>query len=1145
MKSIHTPFLRLAVAGVLFTAHLAAQSYQGGLRGLVTDPGAAAITDAKVMLVDEATSVARTTLSSSAGEYAFSSVQPATYTVSVEAPGFKRFERKGVVIATQQFVTVDIKLEVGQVNETVNVTEEVPLIENATASNGQVLDRQKMVDLPNMGRNPFLLSKLATNVVAAGDPRFNRFQDQSGSSQISVAGGPVRGNNYLIDGVPITDFQNRAVIIPSIEAVQEMKLQSNTYDAEMGRTGGGVFNALLKSGANDLHGSLLGYTRQSDWLANNFFNNRAGIARPNQPFYNYGASVGGPIFIPKVYNGRNKTFFWLVAEGYRQKSGLTKDVAVPTALERVGDFSKSYSKSGVLQTIYDPLSGSTRQPFAGNVIPAARLNPVGAAVATYFPTPQRTASYYGATNFTGSDTLGDRADEYTAKADHEFTRWWRANASYLHYKSKEPSGNILNNLPGSGSNLLYRKVDATQVNNLLTPNPTTVISIRYGFNRFPNRVAEVSAGFSPTRLGFPAAYGAAVQTLAFPDMQFQNMAELGGTSTSEGVYHSRNFLVSVSKFMGRHSLKAGFDYRIINVDFVDLSLAAGQYVTDDTFTRRDPTRSGDGTGADVASLLLGYPASGSLQQSTKLYTYVRYYAGYVHDDFRVSQKLTVNMGIRYEYETGLAERSNNFVVGFDRSVASPLATAVPGTLGALLFAGVNGAPTACCNASGKHFAPRVGFAYAIDPKTTIRGGYGLFYAPTRYTGDAGFAPGYTQTTPYVASNDGGFTPAASLSDPFASGILKPVANTLGGRTGVGGNVSFLDQNRGVGMVHQFSVDIQRELPGHIALQLGYVASRSNHLQPSSTANGLININQVRPELMGAALLDRVANPFYNNGGSGVVAASTVTRAQLLKPFPQFGNLSAATDFNHARYDSVVVKAQKRMSHGLTFLTTYTWSKNLDGSFASANFLNGAATSSAQNFYDLDAEYGLSIVNTPSRFVGTASYELPFGKGKAMLASNKALDYAVGGWKLNLITIYQMGFPLSIAQSQNLNSITGAGAQRPNATGLSPATSGPLGSRIDGYLNRAAFSQAPQFSFGNLSRTIPDRGPGQANWDLSLFKDFRFAERITAQFRAEALNIFNTPQFRAPNVSFGSSSFGVIAQQANFPRYLQLGFRLQF
>lgn len=1118
------------------------QSYQGGVRGIVGDSGGAVVATAKVSLTDQSTNVSRSTLTNATGEFVFASVDPATYSVSVEAPGFKKFERKGVVISTQQFLTVDVKLEIGQVNESVFVTEEVPLIESANASNGQVLDRQKMNDLPNLGRNPFLLAKLSTNVVAAGDPRFNRFQDQSGSSQISVAGGPVRGNNYLIDGVPITDFNNRAVIIPSIEAVQEMKLQANTYDAEMGRTGGGVFNAYLKSGTNDWHGSVLGYTRQPEWLANDFFNNRSGLPRPNTPFYNYGASIGGPISIPKLYDGKNKTFFWLAGESYRQKSNLSSDMAVPTALERNGDFSQSSN------IIYDPLSGHDRLPFAGNKIPSNRLDLVGARIASYFPAPQRAVTSFGANNFTGQDTLTDRADEFTSKLDHEITKWWRVNASYLHYRSQEPSGNLLATLPGSNSNLLFRKVDATQVNSILTPNATTVVSLRYGFNRFPNDTREVSAGFDPARLGFPASYTSGAQTLAFPAVSFQNMTGLGGSSTSSGVFHSRNFLASVAKFAGRHSLKAGFDYRVINVDFTDLSTGAGSFSFDDGFTRKDPTKGAAGTGADVASLLLGYPSGGSLQNSTKLFTYVRYYAGYVHDDFRVSQKLTLNIGLRYEYETGIAERNNNYVVGFDRTVASPLAAGVTGIApkGALMFAGVGGNPTTCCSPSGAKFSPRIGFAYSMNSKTTFRGGYGIFYAPTRYALDASLAPGFTVQTPYVSSNDGGFTPAGTLSNPFPAGILKPAGSSLGGLTGTGSSVNFLDQNIGSGIVHQFSFDVQRELPGKVAIEVGFIGSRSNSLQPSGTSNGLINIDQLDPQYLslGSTLRDAVANPFYGHGGTGVIGGATISRSQLLRPFPQFSAVNAGTSLSHARYDSVILKAQKRMSAGLTFLTTYTWSKNRDASFASGNNLNGSG-SAPQDYYNLDAEYSLAIVNVPSRFTSSLTYELPFGKGKAYANNSKILDYAVGGWQMNVISIFQSGFPLAVRQSTNFNSVIGTGLQRPNATGTSPGNSGSVEDRINGYLNPAAFSSAPAFTFGNLARTIPNRGPGQANWDFSMFKEFKIVERVKAQFRAEALNVMNTPLFRSPNTTFGSSTFGKITSQANFPRYIQLGFRLHF
>src|SRR5215203_131666 len=294
-----------------------AQSIYGGLRGIVTDAQGAAIAGAKIVMSDEATNLTRSILTSANGEYNFASVTPATYTVITEAPGFKRAERRGVIVATQQVVTADVTLDLGAVTESVMVTAEVPLLEVSNASQGQVVDHQKLIDLPNLGRNPFMMSRLAATVQQVGNPAFNRMQDQSGSSQISINGGPVRGNNYLLDGIAITDFSNRAMIIPSLESVEEMKVQYATYDAEMGRTGGGVFNTYLKSGGNSYHGSLFGYMRETGWLANTFFNNRNGTPITDQPFRNYGGSFGGPVNIPKVYNGKNRTFFWIGFEGYR------------------------------------------------------------------------------------------------------------------------------------------------------------------------------------------------------------------------------------------------------------------------------------------------------------------------------------------------------------------------------------------------------------------------------------------------------------------------------------------------------------------------------------------------------------------------------------------------------------------------------------------------------------------------------------------------------------------------------------------------------------------------------------------------------------------------------------------------------------
>ncbi len=383
-------FSLFAVIAVLVSG----QAFQGSLRGRVADSKDAVIPLAKVTMIEDATSVASSTLTNDQGEYSFPVVNPGTYTLQVEAPGFKKLDQKGIVISTQTAIVQDAKLELGQVSETVNVeAESSPLLETAEASTGQLLNREMLEDLPNLGRNPYILARLSEAVVWTGNPKFDRMEDQSGSSQLSIAGGPTQANNYTLDGIAITDSTNRAVIIPTQEAVEEVKVQANTYDAEMGRTGGGVFNTTLRSGSNRVHGSLFGTVQDTAWLANNFFANRAGQAIPDQPFKNYGDSLGGPIRIPKVYDGRNKTFFYVATEGYRQFDAASGTLAVPTALERVGNFAQSNSnqKNGLQQVMYDPLSTNlstgARTAFPNNIIPANELSPIGLTLASFFPMP--------------------------------------------------------------------------------------------------------------------------------------------------------------------------------------------------------------------------------------------------------------------------------------------------------------------------------------------------------------------------------------------------------------------------------------------------------------------------------------------------------------------------------------------------------------------------------------------------------------------------------------------------------------------------------------------------------------------------------------------------------------------------------------
>jgi hypothetical protein len=1140
------------ICAALLAATSWGQSYYGGVRGTVLDGSGKAIPDAKVTLMDEAGGGQRAAISAAEG-FSFSQVVPATYTVVAEAPGFKRFERQHVVVATQETVSLDLTMEIGSVSESVQVTDEIPLIESSNASQGQVIDRQQLVDLPNLGRNPFMMSKLAQNVTPVGDPHYNRMQDQSGSSQISIAGGPVRGNNYLLDGIPITDAANRAIIIPTLEAVEQVKVQSNTYDAEMARTGGGMFNTYLKSGTNDWHGSLFGTMRQTSWDANNYFNNAAGIPLPDQPNRSFGASFGGAVRVPRLYNGQNRTFFWLAWEGYQDTQSNTKQFTTPTALERIGDFSQSRTAGGALNVIYDPKStvcaGSTctRQPYAGNAIPAGSLNPVGLAMAATYVKPQTVSAFYGAPNLTQAAPLSSKASQKTAKLDHEVTRWWRASLSYLRYYSLEPGSTWFATVSSPDQWRLKRRVDATQFNNILTLSPTAILTVRYGFNRFPNLSYQTSQGFNLASLGFDPGYVAAIASPTFPNITMTSQYSLGYNSNSYYVHHSKNFSAVLSKYRGRHNLKGGIDYRRIHDDGNDFANSAGAFTFNGVFTRSTPLTAVSGTGADLADMLLGAPSDGTGYIPTKLYEYADYYGAYFQDDIRISKTLTVNAGLRWEREYGLQEKNNSMVVGFDTAVPNPLAANVTGNQpkGAVQFAGVNGNKVNAMNPNMNKMAPRVGVAWQVAPNTTIRGGYGMYWAPQFAISVPYNPPGYTATSTYVASNDGNATPANSLANPFPAGLARPTGNTLGNLTGIGQSLSIIDPKARSPRVQQYSLDVQRELPLGVALEVAYVGSHSTHLT-QATAN--VNINALDPSLLsrGSALTATVANPFYNKGGAGVIGAATVSQTQLLLPYPTFSAINLLfNDGNHARYDSLVAKAQKRMTLGLTVLSTLTWSRNHDASSGGAgNFLN-AGNLGPQNPYDMGSEYSLANVDSPLRWSSGFTFELPFGKGKKLLNGGKALDYAVGGWSVNAVGVYQTGFPLQVAQSTNNNSVFGYASQRPNATGVTPETTGSLDSRLSGYINAAAFSTAPRGTFGNLSRTLGMRSPGQGNWDVSVFKSFSIMEKLKGQFRAEALNAFNTPMFVAPNTSFGSSSFGRITSQANFSRMMQLGLRFYF
>ena len=1151
------------------------QSNYGAVRGVVTDSVGAVVVNASVELISEGTKVVRTATVNGSGEYVFSAVDPGTYTVRISNGGFKTTSLEHIIVDSGHTIPIDVTLQAGGSTEVVEVTAAEPLVDNGTSYSGQLIDSQKLQNLPNPGRNPFLFSKLDNSVTAVGDPRFVRFQDQSGSSTISIAGAPMSSNNYLIDGVPITDFSNRAVIIPSIESVEEVKVQANTYDAEIGRTSGGNFNTTLRSGTSTLHGVLQGETRQTNWGANTFFNNRSNCTvngvyyaqcpRGAAEFYSYVGSLSGPIPLPHFLGGKDKTFFAITGEGYRQRSPYVNSTqfVVPTELERTGNFSEigtvtSVGGAGVSGvcgsgTCIKNLALSTSSVsvyYPNNTV--TNINPIGRAILNTYPHPNTSITAKGVANFNGYDTLGDRADEFNGKLTHSFFNdKWLADFYYLHYGSKEPGGNPLTNVPGSsGSYLLYRKVDAIGVQNTISLPKQTTLTVGFGFNRFPNDTRDISNGFDQLTLGFPASYVSAQSKKSFPRITADSSLVNEGTSNSGPVvFFSRNFVVGAARNFGAHSLKAGYNYRSISETFTSLSDTSGYF----NFNAL--------SGHAAADLLEGYPTTGQLIVPSQLAYNTVYQAAYVQDDWHVSNSLTLNLGVRYEFEPGIHERNNHISVGFDRNAVYNAFGGSVQARGGVEFAGQNGYGTNTGN-MGSKINPRGGFAYAVDKNTVVKGGYGVFYAPLYYSNTNSYAPGYVLTNALPTQSVGSVP--VTLSNPYPNLKTQPTGNANGLSTNIGTTLSLIDQSRRSPIYQSYSLELEHEFFWGIAFKVGYVGGHGRNLPNSLNIDQLADNNFA---LGATALTAATANPF---AGLGNFSTGTVQRYQTLLPFPQYQSVTVATSLGRSDYNSLDVKVQKRFSKGVTLLAAYTWASNWDniwGAYGSSNTLN-TGNNGPQDIANLSPEYARATNDIPNRASFAGTYELPFGHGKHFLGgANHLVDAFVGGWRFNDITVIQNGGPLAITQTSNLTSY-GNSTQRPTfIPGINPCKSGSPEGRILQYFNPYAFTAtAPPTAggglpYGNVPRSIPCYGPGYINSDLSLNKQFRVTERVGIEFRAEALNAFNTPQFSTPGLSIGNysttpstvngtntsynSGAGQITGTLGFPRLVQLGGRLTF
>lgn len=1146
---------QLTVFLMLMTVAANAQSYQGGLRGAVHDAAGAVVPGVEITLTNSETNTARSSITNAEGEYAFPNVLPGTYTVAAIKTGYKKYENKNIRIGTQEFITLDVALEVGQTTEQVTITSDAPILENSNSSISSLLDKKAIESLPTPARNVFFLSVTTPNVVPTGDPQFVRQQDQTNSSLLSLGGGPRRANNYTLDGVPITDLRNRAVFIPNIESVQEVKVQVSTYDAELGRTGGGVFNATGKSGANQWHGSGVVQSRPSFASSQLYFAKQANEPKSDTYYYLYGGSFGGPI-------KKDRTFFWATSENYRTKTSRNALLFLPTADELNGDF----SKSGI--TIYDPLTTRAnpakpgefiRDPFPGNKIPANRINPVAKAVSQYFPKPS------SGHNLSSTAELIDRANQATAKLEHRWTDKFTTTAMYGWYDSVEPEarfyGKKLGDNPADpGEGQLFRTVHVLALNNTWAASNDTVFAFRYGYTTFKDD--DIPNQFDPSTLGFASGFTSAIPSKKFPVFGISGYGSsdfdtFGDRDPQDTTFYGHNISATMSKLVGHHTVKAGYEFRVIGMRLFARGQPSGRFFFDSGFTQ-GPDPLGSVGGDSLASFLLGFPSSGDVTVGTPNDFYINYNAGFVHDDWRIKSNLTLNLGVRYEFEQGLQERDNFLTVGFSRDKAFPVQVSGLNLKGGLLYAGVDGAPTHQSDPSKTKFAPRLGLAWTISPKTVFRGGYGIFYAPNQYAfpnenrlGTRGF----TAVTTYISSTDGGLRPCATctLTNPFPAGIEKPTGSSLGLKTGAGGDVQFVDQFRKSAYVHQYSADLQYELRRSLVVSIGYLGARSENLSVGGTNSNTVNINQLdRSQLsQGSRLLEQVTNPMFGNPVFGSLATQrTVTRGQLLRPFPQFLDIFAhQVSAGYARYNSIVGKFEKRFSAGWSANINYTYSVSKDNLFGEVNYFSNNSNSLARALDNNnlgDAEYSHSIVDAPQRLNISGVYEFPFGKGKRWMDKGGVANALLGGWQISAVGSYQSGFPVLIVQNNNNSGLFGS-FQRPNVVaGVDPKTSGGIQDRLNNWFNPKAWTEAAPFTFGNAPRTDTRvRTPYKQNWDIAFQKNQKLSERFTLQLRGEIINAFDNPNFLGPATRFGRSDFGRIGQVGGFARLLQVMARLQF
>jgi Carboxypeptidase regulatory-like domain/TonB dependent receptor len=1161
-------FLAAAVlvsSAVLTAAHGQTLASTASFSGSVSDPSGARVPNASVLMSSPEKGITRAFKTDAEGNFSFSLLPAATYTLTVQAVGFKTFKQQGITLEVGQSASQSVTLTIGS-TEQVEVTAAAPLLQTEDANVGAQISSKQVTELPLNLRNVFNFVELNSSVNNLSQRQTISSGGQQGSADQDVSflnfgGGYFGTNAFLLDGAwDTSEGWGGVIYVPSPDNVQEFKVQQNSFTSQYGWSTGNVINVVTKSGGSQLHGDVYDYLRNAALDANNFFNNLAGLPKPVSHRNQFGVAIGGPVYIPGLYKQRNKTFFFFNYEGHRDHNAGQYSGTVPAAAFRNGDFSAllgaqigtdALGRPIFSGQLYDPFStrplgtGFIRDPIPGNnlatyVSPYTHgllINSIGQTLINYYPTPLTNAL---SNNWSATGLLADYSNEYSVRIDHNFsdsTRLYGRFSRKPNYKDEEATFFGATNPAGPGQrNPNNRWNLAVGLSQVFTP--TFTMSINLGGMKWVEGNDVQSHGFKASSLGLPGFID--TYSPQFPIISVANYLPQGpvagagqGAFPRAAVSGSADFV----KVHGAHQLS--FGYMAVATDENGGRFHFTTFNFNNLFTAGpDPSNPATGTGDSSASMLMGLSTSSGCQGggcstgiSISQVSRTWFHGMYLQDDWKATRKLTVNLGLRYEIQRPVTDRYNR-QAWFDYKAVNPISSSVgQNYLGELQFA--DSGQRGLFNTNYKTFAPRIGFAYQVTPKLVMRGGYGIFYPPTfRGTGPA---PGFSSDTPYVSSNNGGLTPAGTLSTAFSGGLVPVVGSSQDGLTNVGFSVNAVNRDRKTYYTEQWMYGFQFAPTANDVLELAYVGNHGVHVQASG-----LNLNQLDPKYfsMGNALLTQVPNPFFGHITSSGCSLDqpTIQQGQLLRPYPEFCDINEVLDpAGDSNYNALNVNYTHRISQGLTLLASYTFSKFIDDVGGPENWASASANFSEniRNVYNLAAERSVDATDTPHSFVLSYVYELPLGKGRRFGSGMSGVANAiVGGWQTSGTLTLKEGFPLTIGSSGNGLNYFGAG-QHVDIVG-NYHIAHP--SRTE-WFNTSAFAVTGPWQLGNAPRYFSDlRAPNYENWDISIQKYFPIEERFRFQFRLDMFNTFNHTNYYSPNTFMGAG-FGTITQ-AWTPRQMQ-------